>query len=137
MSAWLGLDPGLSKCGLVLADEVSGRVVAAGVLSPDACLAQIQSWQSGTGLEAVVLGNGTGSKHWQQQLSALELRVQVIPEAGTTWPRARATGSWSPRGDGDDCCRRVCAYRPGTTTMWSRNCCSSDIGGQHSSAPLT
>mgnify|MGYP003333799563 FL=1 len=71
MSAWFGLDPGLSKCGLVLSDEGSGTVVAAGVLSPDGCLAQIQSWQNGAGLEAVVLGDGTGSKHWQQQLSAL------------------------------------------------------------------
>ena len=99
MRAWLGLDPGLSKCGLALVDEGSGTVVAAGVLSPDACLAQIQSWQNGTGLEAVVLGNGTGSKHWQQQLSALGLRVQVISEAGTTL--AARTRYWQlepPRG---------------------------------------
>jgi len=99
MSAWLGLDPGLSKCGLVLSDEGSGTVLAAGVLSPDGCLAQIQSWQNGAGLEAVVLGNGTGSKHWQQQLSALGLRVQVIPEAGTTLAaRARYWQLEPPRG---------------------------------------
>ena len=99
MSAWLGLDPGLSKCGLVLSDEGSGTVLAAGVLAPDGCLAQIQSWQNGAGLEAVVLGNGTGSKHWQQQLSALGLRVQVIPEAGTTLAaRARYWQLEPPRG---------------------------------------
>ncbi len=99
MSSWLGLDPGLSKCGLILSDAVSDTVLAAGVLSPDACLAQIQSWQNDMGLEAVVLGNGTGSKHWQQQLSALDIRVEVIPEAGTTLAaRARYWQLEPPRG---------------------------------------
>ena len=84
MSTWLGLDPGLSKCGLALCDQVAGMVTVAAVLSPEDCLAQIQIWQVDPGLEAVVLGNGTGSKHWQQQLIALGLSVHMTPEAGTT-----------------------------------------------------
>ena len=96
---WIGLDPGRSKCGLVLSDHSTGQIEVAAVLSPEECFKQIAIWRERPGLEGVVLGDGTGSKHWQRQLNDLGLAVQVIPEAGTTLAaRARYWQLEPPRG---------------------------------------
>ncbi len=96
---WIGLDPGRSKCGLVRSDQTTGQIEVAAVLSPEECFKQIAIWRERPGLEGVVLGDGTGSKHWQRQLSDLGLAVQVIPEAGTTLAaRARYWQLEPPRG---------------------------------------
>ena len=96
---WIGLDPGRSKCGLVRSDPSKGQIEVAAVLSPEECFKQIAIWRERPGLEGVVLGDGTGSKHWQRQLSDLGLAVQVIPEAGTTLAaRARYWQLEPPRG---------------------------------------
>lgn len=83
-SRLVGLDPGRSKCGLVLADARSAQVLAAGVLAPEACWEQLQRWREQGPLGAVVLGNGTGSRPWQARLEAVALAVIVVPEAGST-----------------------------------------------------
>ena len=96
---WIGLDPGRSKCGLVRSDQTTGQIEVAAVLSSEECFKQIAIWQERSGIEGVVLGDGTGSKHWQRQLSDLGLAVHVIPEAGTTL--AARTRFWQlepPRG---------------------------------------
>ena len=96
---WIGLDPGRSKCGLVLSDHSTGQIEVAAVLSPEECFEQIGIWQERPGIEGVVLGDGTGSKNWQRQLSDLGLVIHVIPEAGTT--RAARARYWQlepPRG---------------------------------------
>lgn len=96
---WIGLDPGRSKCGLVRSDHSRGQIEVAAVLSPEECFKQIAIWRERPGLEGVVLGDGTGSKHWQRQLNNLGLAVQVIPEAGTTLAaRARYWQLEPPRG---------------------------------------
>ncbi|MGA0996296.1 MAG: resolvase [Vulcanococcus sp.] len=96
---WIGLDPGRSKCGLVRSDHSRGQIEVAAVLSPEECFKQIGIWRERLGIEGVVLGDGTGSKHWQRQLSDLGLAVQVIPEAGTTLAaRARYWQLEPPRG---------------------------------------
>ena len=96
---WIGLDPGRSKCGLVRSDQTTGQIEVAAVLSPEECFEQIGIWRERLGIEGVVLGDGTGSKHWQRQLNDLGLAVQVIPEAGTTLAaRARYWQLEPPRG---------------------------------------
>ena len=96
---WIGLDPGLSKCGLVRSDHSTGQIEVAAVLSPEECFKQIAIWRERPGLEGVVLGDGTGSKHWQRQLNDLGLAIQLIPEAGTTLAaRARYWQLEPPRG---------------------------------------
>lgn len=83
-NGWLaGLDPGRSKCGLALAESRSHRIVAAAVLAPAACLEQLRHWQE-QGLERVLLGNGTQSGPWLEQLRDLGLGVQLVEEHGTT-----------------------------------------------------
>jgi hypothetical protein len=81
---WAALDPGLHKCGLVLADPSGSRILAAGVLPPEVCREQLQHWQEQNQLAAVVLGDGTGSRPWVARLTALKLPVITVPEAGST-----------------------------------------------------
>jgi hypothetical protein len=83
----------------VRSDQTTGQIEVAAVLSPEECFKQIAIWRERPGLEGVVLGDGTGSKHWQRQLNDLGLAVQVIPEAGTTLAaRARYWQLEPPRG---------------------------------------
>jgi hypothetical protein len=93
-----GLDPGRSKCGLVLADPAVGQIRQAAILPPQACLALLKSWQQ-VGLGQVVLGNGTGSKDWCSQLGQQRLALAVVDESGSTLAaRERYWQLWPPRG---------------------------------------
>ena len=81
---WLaGLDPGRSKCGLVLALPQQRQILAAAVLPPPACLERLRQWQE-RGLQRILLGDGTHSRHWQALLQELGLAVQLVDERGTT-----------------------------------------------------
>lgn len=78
-----GLDPGRSKCGLVLADLTQARILEAAILPPEATLARLKAWQC-QGLNRVLVGNGTGSDAWRGCLSALTLEQELVEEHGTT-----------------------------------------------------
>jgi len=107
VTALAAIDPGRSKCGLVLSDASGNRIVAAGVLPPADCLTQLRRWQQQGRCSAVLLGDGTGSAAWRRQLQQLALPMTLVPEAGTTlaareryWQLAPARG-WRrllPRG---------------------------------------
>jgi hypothetical protein len=77
------VDPGRSKCGLVVTDQAGQTIVAAAILPPDESLALLLQWQ-GQGLSLVVLGNGTGSRSWREQLTPSGLAIQQRDEWGTT-----------------------------------------------------
>jgi hypothetical protein len=78
-----GLDPGRSKCGLVLADTERRLVLEAAILHPQDCACLLQGWQH-QGLGSVVVGNGTGSRRWQHQLHQLHLQPELVNEHGST-----------------------------------------------------
>ena len=78
------LDPGRSKCGLVRCDGAASQILAAGVLEPEHCLQLLRQWQRQGLIRAVLLGDGTGSRVWRQQLTDLGLPMQLVPEAGST-----------------------------------------------------
>lgn len=111
-----GLDPGRSKCGLVLSDGQRRRVVVARVLPPEAAWQELRRWQREQGLVAVVLGDGTGSAAWIERLAPL-LPVGLVEERGTTlaarerywqlepprgWRRLLPAGLRQPPRDWDD-----------------------------------
>lgn len=83
-ATYVALDPGRSKCGLVRCDAAGREILSAGVLDPESCWQQLQQWREQGLVVAVVLGNGTGSSHWQRRLSNLALPVRLVDEAGTT-----------------------------------------------------
>lgn len=78
-----GIDPGRSKCGLVVADWELGWIQQAAILSPDASLDWLGHWQE-KGLSKLVIGNGTGSKGWLGTLAPLPFEVHAVDERGTT-----------------------------------------------------
>ena len=93
------VDPGRSKCGLVRCDPNQRLIDHARILDPAACLAALTSWQQQAQLRAVVLGNGTGSRQWREQLGSLGISVQLVDERGTTLAaRERYWQLWPPRG---------------------------------------
>lgn len=111
-----GLDPGRSKCGLVLSDAPRRRLLVARVLPPEAAWQELMRWRREQGLVAVVLGNGTGSAAWRQRLEPL-LPVGLVEERGTTlaarerfwqlepargWRRLLPAGLRQPPRDWDD-----------------------------------
>ena len=84
MSRLAAIDPGRSKCGLVLADAQALMVLAAGVLPPPRCRELLlQCCQQNPGAR-VLLGDGTGSQPWQTWLGEQKLLPLLVPEAGTT-----------------------------------------------------
>lgn len=93
------LDPGRSKCGLVRCDPKGQCIDEALILDPEACLRTLKLWRSQGQLSAVVLGNGTGNRHWREQLAALQLPAHVVDEWGTTLDaRQRYWQLWPARG---------------------------------------
>lgn len=77
------IDPGRSKCGLVLTDGQQQRVVESCVLPPEASWERLKAWHRQAPLVAVVLGDGTSSGPWQARLAEL-CPVLLIDERGTT-----------------------------------------------------
>ena len=78
-----GLDPGRSKCGLVLTDPERREIRQALVLPPEAAWEHLQHWHRHQVLAAVVIGDGTGSGPWRRRLEPL-LPVELVDERGTT-----------------------------------------------------
>ncbi len=93
-----GLDPGRSKCGLVLTDPERREIREALVLSPEAAWQRLEQWHRHQGLAAVVIGDGTGSGPWRRRLEPL-LAVELVDERGTTLAaRRRYWELFPPRG---------------------------------------
>lgn len=84
MNQLAAIDPGRSKCGLVLADAERSLVLEAGVLPPLHCQTLLESWWASGCCQAVLLGDGTGSSSWAAWLAERPPTLLLVPEAGTT-----------------------------------------------------
>jgi RNase H-fold protein (predicted Holliday junction resolvase) len=111
-----GLDPGRSKCGLVLTDPGRREIRQWAVLPPTDTWKRLEEWRQHQGLGAVVIGDGTGSTAWRQRLEQ-RLTVAVVDEHGSTlaarqrywqlfpargWRRLLPQGLRQPPRDWDD-----------------------------------
>ena len=103
MTRVVGFDPGRSKCGLLLADTSTNTVLQGKVIPSSEVLNQLRAWMSNaleeTALiDELVIGDGTSSTIWQQQLPT-NLKVHVVDETGTTLrARERYWQLWPARG---------------------------------------
>ena len=98
MTRIAALDPGRSKCGLVLVDTDLGIVLQGKVLKSDSVLETLEEWRSKAPFDRILLGNGTASAHWREQLPA-DLLITVVDERGTTLKaRTRYWELWPPKG---------------------------------------
>ncbi len=97
--SWIAaLDPGRSKCGLVLVDLDQRCVIEGHVLPVNAVVDTLKRWQRSTPPERLIMGNGTSSDDWIAQLPA-DLPVTMVDERGTTLKaRSRYWQLWTPRG---------------------------------------
>ena len=71
MTRLAGVDPGRSKCGLVLVDTESLQVLSGAVVICEQVLDRLSDWQVAGGLDGIVLGDGTGSAAWLAKLRSL------------------------------------------------------------------
>ena len=103
MTRVVALDPGRSKCGLLLADTATNTVLQGRVIPSTEVLDQLRAWMEeaqGTSaqIDELVIGDGTSSTIWQQQLPS-SLKVRVVDETGTTLrARERYWQLWPSRG---------------------------------------
>jgi RNase H-fold protein (predicted Holliday junction resolvase) len=103
MTRVIALDPGRSKCGLLLADPSTSTVLQGMVIASSDVLDQLRSWMEDDQGETaqiaeLVIGDGTSSMIWQQQLPT-SLKVHVVDETGTTLrARERYWQLWPARG---------------------------------------
>ncbi len=126
-----GLDPGRSKCGLVRTDPAGLQVVEAHVLPPEECFERLRHWRERGLIQALVMGDGTGSPEWRSRLEGL-LPVHLIHERYSTlearrryWQLEPARGwrRWLPEGlrqpprDWDDVVAQVLLERWLGTTL--------------------
>jgi RNase H-fold protein (predicted Holliday junction resolvase) len=111
------LDPGRSKCGLVLTDPRRRVIREALVLPPEAAWETLRGWRVRPGGPSlVVIGDGTGSAAWRRRLEPL-VEVIAVDERGTTlaarrrywqlhpprgWRRCLPEGLRQPPRDWDD-----------------------------------
>ena len=98
MSRIISVDPGRSKCGLVLVDCERDSVLQGEVIATEAVLDTLQCWRQLAPVERLVLGNGTASESLRNQLPA-DLPIKLVDERGTTLQaRKRYWQLWPPRG---------------------------------------
>lgn len=120
MTRVVAMDPGRSKSGLLLADTATSTVLQGMVIPSAEVLDQLRVWmadaQGDTAqIAELVIGDGTSSMIWQQQLPA-SLPIRVVDETGTTlrarerywqlwparsWKRLLPKGLRIPSGDLD------------------------------------
>jgi RNase H-fold protein (predicted Holliday junction resolvase) len=103
MTRVVAFDPGRSKCGLLLADTSTNTVLQGKVIPSSEVLNQLRAWMSNAleetaQIDDLVIGDGTSSTIWQQQLPT-SLKVHVVDETGTTLrARDRYWQLWPARG---------------------------------------
>ena len=92
----MAVDPGLKKCGLVLADIQAGLVLD-GVVASSASVVKVMSdWNMATPFRGIILGNGTSSSYWHKKFIKFA-PVQFVEEEGSTFrARTRYWELWPP-----------------------------------------
>ncbi len=93
----LAVDPGRDKCGLAVAEP--GQVLHREVVGRAHLAARARELAERYRVQVVVLGDATTSRAVGEELAALHLPVQTVPEAGTTREaRRRYFQEHPPRG---------------------------------------
>ena len=85
MTKYISIDPGKCKCGLILADFKSKRVLKAIVIESIYLVQNIKTLIGKDKNIKVLIGNGTTSKHHIKSLSFLENNLTIVEEKNTTY----------------------------------------------------
>ncbi len=89
MSRVITIDPGKSKCGLVLAEISEKKVYKAIVLKSEFIEDYVKNLNTFEDISKIIIGNGTTSKEIAQKLLFLKKEIITFEEKNTTY-RAKA-----------------------------------------------
>ena len=98
MSFYISIDPGIKKCGLLLADTKSGKVIESGITSVDKLSDLVSFWREDHQIIKVIIGDGTNCKYIENQLKRKNfLNINYVNERGSTLrARYRYWEIWPP-----------------------------------------
>ena len=98
MSYFISIDPGNDKCGLLLADIQSGKVVEAGISSLKRFSDEVYLWNEQYNIIKVIIGNGTNCKYIENILKQKNIsNLTFVDERGSTLKaRFRYWEIWPP-----------------------------------------
>tara|TARA_B100001250_G_scaffold187593_1_gene161192 strand:- start:41 stop:478 length:438 start_codon:yes stop_codon:yes gene_type:complete len=98
MSHYISIDPGIKKCGLLLADIKSRRVIQAGIVSLDNFFYVVSLWNEEYQISKIIIGDGTNSKYLVNQLKRNNfLSINYVNERESTLrARFRYWEIWPP-----------------------------------------
>ena len=98
MSFYISIDPGKKKCGLLLADIQSGKVIDAGIASLNKCYDLVSFWNENYNIIKIIIGDGTNCKYIKNELKRKNLfDINYVNEKGSTLrARFRYWEIWPP-----------------------------------------
>ena len=98
MSFYISIDPGKKKCGLLLANIQSGKVIEAGIVSLNKCYDLVSSWNDNYNIRKIIIGDGTNCKYIKNELKRKNLfDISYVNEKGSTLrARFRYWEIWPP-----------------------------------------
>ena len=85
MAKILSIDPGKSKCGLVLAELNEKKVYEAKVLDSGLLENYIKNLNNVEDISKIIIGNGTTSKETKEKLNFFKKEIIIFDEKNTTY----------------------------------------------------
>lgn len=85
MTRLIAIDPGNSKCGLLLVDKELGIVIEGKVVKNTSVIDLINTWDKESSIDLIVLGNGTTSLYWKSEIKKkTSIPIKLFEEKNTT-----------------------------------------------------
>ena len=89
MAKIISIDPGKSKCGLVLADISEGKVYEAIIIKSELIKDYVRNLNNLENISKIIIGNGTTSREIKEKLDFFKKEIIFFEEKNTTY-RAKA-----------------------------------------------
>ena len=85
MSKFISIDPGKSKCGLVLVDINEKKINQAIILRTELLVEYVRNLKANEEITKVIIGNGTTSKEKIDNFQFIKKDLIVVEEKNTTY----------------------------------------------------
>ena len=98
MSFYISIDPGKNKCGLLLADIESGKVIEGGIASLNKFSDLVSFWNEDYNISKIIIGDGTNCNYIKNELKRKKFfDLNFVDEEGSTLrARFRYWEIWPP-----------------------------------------
>jgi len=85
MCKYISIDPGKSKCGLVLAEISEKKIYQAIILKSESIEDYVRNLNTVEEISKIIIGNGTTSKEIKKKLNFLKKEIITFEEKNTTY----------------------------------------------------